>query len=750
MIHFFMGKLAPFSGILDDIKGRAKFYKQDWTNGFAAGFRILAPTAYIFFASGLPVIVFGEQLHKDTDGTLSAVETLTSTALCGVLHSIIGGQPLIVLGVNEPTVYLYTFLYKFAKTKASLGQHLFVAWAGWVCVWTSLLLIAFAVLGQASSISKRFTRIVGELFETLVALLFIQQAIKGMVGEFGIPHGRDSTLEEFQLPWRYVNGFSGLLLCFGLLVTALKTRSARSWRYASGWLRGFTADYGVPLMVLFWTGVSYALVGKTATTTSSSDIAMDIPRRLSSPNPWDANPTARWRIIEDMGEVPYAYILMAVVPAVMLAGLYIFDHSAAAQMAEQETFNLRAPSAHHYDMLLLGLMVLICGLLGVPPCSGLIPQSPMHTKSLAKLNKQMVRRRLVETAKKGIEERVTLAELYDSMQEVYREFRTPSPQTSVDLDLKDLKELKSFKSSSNSIHYLMESTAPMPVDRTIFDPEKDVDALLPVTVNEQRLTNLAQALLVGGCVGAMPLIRKIPVSVLWGYFLYMAIETLQGNQFWERLLLVLTAPSRRYKVLEEFHASFVETVPFRTITTFTVFQVVYLLISFGMTWIPVAGILFPIVFFALVLIRQYILPILFEAEHLRELDAAKYEEAPAIPHERAVTEAEVHGLGKAESMRKSVSDAEILDDITTRARGELKVCPARMEHWTAVEGSSSTSPRPTPRSRVRKAAHESLRIVPIMTEDQQPSTATVNIAECNPGQSSSDSSEATAVVKSSA
>lgn len=33
----------------------------------AAGvYRILAPTAYIFFASALPVIAFGEQLDRDT------------------------------------------------------------------------------------------------------------------------------------------------------------------------------------------------------------------------------------------------------------------------------------------------------------------------------------------------------------------------------------------------------------------------------------------------------------------------------------------------------------------------------------------------------------------------------------------------------------------------------------------------------------------------------------------------------------
>lgn len=80
-----------------------------------------------------------------------------------------------------------------------------------------------------------------------------------------------------------------------------------------------------------------------------------------------------------------------------------------------------------------------------------------------------------------------------------------------------------------------------------FDPVKHIDAYLPVRVNEQRLSNFSQSLLVGGSLLAMPTIKKIPTSVLWGYFAYMAIDSLPGNQFWERMLLLFIAPGRRYK-----------------------------------------------------------------------------------------------------------------------------------------------------------------------------------------------------------
>lgn len=86
-----------------------------------------------------------------------------------------------------------------------------------------------------------------------------------------------------------------------------------------------------------------------------------------------------------------------------------------------------------------------------------------------------------------------------------------------------------------------------PVDESVFDVDKEIDDLLPVEVKEQRVSNLLQSVMVGGCVAAMPILKMIPTSVLWGYFAFMAIESLPGNQFWERILLLFTAPSRRYK-----------------------------------------------------------------------------------------------------------------------------------------------------------------------------------------------------------
>ncbi|KAB2014953.1 hypothetical protein ES319_D09G263600v1 [Gossypium barbadense] len=656
---------VPFGGIKNDIKRRLKCYKQDWTSGLSAGFRILAPTTYIFFASAIPVISFGEQLERDTDGVLTAVQTLASTALCGIIHSIIGGQPLLILGVAEPTVIMYRFMFDFAKNRPDLGSQLFLAWTGWVCVWTAILLFLLAILG-ACSIINRFTRLAGELFGLLIAMLFMQQAIKGLVDEFHIPERENPKSVDFQLSWRFANGMFAMVLSFGLLFTALRSRKARSWRYACGSLRGFVADYGVPLMVLVWTAVSYIPAGT---------IPKGIPRRLFSPNPWSPGAYENWTVVKDMLKVPVLYIIGAFVPATMIAVLYYFDHSVASQLAQQKEFNLRKPPSFHYDLLLLGFLTILCGLIGIPPANGVIPQSPMHTKSLATLKHQLLRNGLVTTARQFIHKNASLGQVYERMQEAYQQMQTPLVyQEPSARGLKELKE-STIEMASN-----MENIN-APVDESVFDIEKEINDLLPIEVKEQRLSNLLQATMVGGCVAAMPLIKKIPTSVLWGYFAFMAIESLPGNQFWERMLLLFTAPSRRYKVLEEYHATFVETVPFKTIAMFTIFQTIYLFVCFGITWVPVAGVLFPLMIMLLVPVRQYVLPKFFKGAHLQDLDAAEYEESPDVPF-NLITEGE---LVRTASF---ADDGEILDRMITRSRGEIR-------HMCSPKVTSSTGTTPS-------------------------------------------------------
>ena len=72
-------------------------------------------------------------------------------------------------------------------------------------------------------------------------------------------------------------------VCHKLLLTALHLF------LFEGWLRGFIADYGVPLMVLVWTAISYI---------PGNNVPRGIPRRLFSPNPWSSGAYSNWTVIK--------------------------------------------------------------------------------------------------------------------------------------------------------------------------------------------------------------------------------------------------------------------------------------------------------------------------------------------------------------------------------------------------------------------------------------------------------------------
>ena len=55
-------------------------------------------------------------------------------------------------------------------------------------------------------------------------------------------------------------------------------------------------------------------------------------------------------------------------------------------LAQSPRFKLKKPSSFHYDFAVLGCIMVVCGFLGIPPGNGLIPQAPLHVRSLATIS----------------------------------------------------------------------------------------------------------------------------------------------------------------------------------------------------------------------------------------------------------------------------------------------------------------------------------------------------------------------------
>lgn len=143
-----------------------------------------------------------------------------------------------------------------------------------------------------------------------------------------------------------------------------------------------------------------------------------------------------------------------------------------------------------------------------------------------------------------------------------------------------------------------------------------------VAVRENRVSPLVIHILIAASVFMLPLIKQIPMAVLFGLFLFMGIATLNGTEFYARLKLWLTDPN----LYPDTH--YVRHVPWNIIRRFTMVQLLCLVVLWILKSSP-AGILFPL-FIAMLVPLRLLLNRWFQPEHLVWLDADEEPDDPSL------------------------------------------------------------------------------------------------------------------------
>ena len=70
------------------------------------------------------------------------------------------------------------------------------------------------------------------------------------------------------------------------------------------------------------------------------------------------------------------------IPGLIITTLFFFDVEVSTICATVPRYNVRKPGGYAWDVALLGFTTGICGILGIPPANGLLPQAPLHSESL--------------------------------------------------------------------------------------------------------------------------------------------------------------------------------------------------------------------------------------------------------------------------------------------------------------------------------------------------------------------------------
>lgn len=138
---------------------------------------------------------------------------------------------------------------------------------------------------------------------------------------------------------------------------------------------------------------------------------------------------------------------------------------------------------------------------------------------------------------------------------------------------------------------------------------------------ETRITGFLTHVLIFLSILAKDALGVIPLSVLWGFFLFLGMGTLDGNAFWERILLIFTQP-------EKYPPNhYVRRVKIRRIHLYTFIQIALLVLLWfvksnfyiGDNTKFHTGLLFPFVIAMFIPFRLYVLPKIFKPAELHAL-----------------------------------------------------------------------------------------------------------------------------------
>lgn len=305
----------------------------------------------MYFACLAPAIAFGGLLATLTQGQLGVVEMMVSTALCGVLYPLFAGQPLTILGSTGPVIIFIGLLYELC----SRWSIAFLPSLAWVGLWTSLIMIVLAAT-EASRLIKWFTRFTDEIFAALISLIFIAEALGDTLRGVRDPNVPRET------------AFLGVILALGTYIVALQLAQIRRGPYLKVFYRNLLSDFGpviaIGAMVLF-----SSLMGEV----EIERLALPLTFGTTSGRPW----------LVDLGAVPGWVPWAAVVPALLVSVLLFVDQNITVRLVNNSKHSLRKGFGYHLDMLLVGILVGICSLFGLPWMVAATVRSLNHVQSLA-------------------------------------------------------------------------------------------------------------------------------------------------------------------------------------------------------------------------------------------------------------------------------------------------------------------------------------------------------------------------------
>uniref|UniRef100_A0A3B4AIX9 Anion exchange protein n=1 Tax=Periophthalmus magnuspinnatus TaxID=409849 RepID=A0A3B4AIX9_9GOBI len=527
-------------GLILDIKRKAPFFVSDFTDGF--NIQALSAILFIYLGTVTNAITFGGLLGDATNNMQGVLESFLGTAITGGVFCLLAGQPLTILSSTGPVLVFERLLYKFSQD----NDFDYLEFRLWIGLWSAFFCFVL-VATDASFLVQYFTRFTEEGFASLISFIFIYDAFKKMI-KLGhhYPINSDYKLEYVT---HYDCACMAPITCVKCDFSAQPINSTWSTLTMSeclkykGELVGESCKF-VPDITL----MSFILFFGTYT------CSMCLKKFKTSP----FFPTTVRKLISDFAIILAILIFCGVD---MLVGV--------------ETPKLIVPSEFKPTNPTRGWFVPVFG--GNPWWVYLASALPALLVTILIFMDQQITAVIVNRKENKLKK-----------------------GAGYHLDLFWVAVLLALCSFLGLPWYVAATVISIAhIDSLKMETETSAPGEQPkfLGVREQRVTGVCVFILTGVSVFMSPILKFIPMPVLYGVFLYMGVASLNGVQFMDRLKLLLMPAKHQPDLIYLRH------VPLRKVHLFTFIQVLCL----ALLWIlksTVAAIVFPVMILALVAVRK--------------------------------------------------------------------------------------------------------------------------------------------------
>ncbi|XP_028831122.1 anion exchange protein 2a [Denticeps clupeoides] len=525
-----------FGGMVQDMQQRYPKYLSDFRD--ALNPQCMAAVIFIYFAALSPAVTFGGLLGEKTEGLIGVSELIVATSMQGLIFSLLGAQPLLVVGFSGPLLVFEEAFFSFCKSN-NLEYLTGRVWIGFWLIVIVVLVVAF----EGSFLVRFVSRFTQEIFAFLISLIFIYETFSKLIKIF-LEHPLtscypDNSTSAAPPPGNRSSGgdadgsekrqgepntaLLSLVLMSGTFFIAFYLRKFKNSAFFPGRLRRIIGDFGVPIAIFIMVMVDYS-VKDTYT------------QKLSVPSGFSvSSPEKRGWLVPPLGsdgQFPAWMMAASLLPALLVFILIFMETQITSLIVSKKERMLVKGSGFHLDLLIIVALGGLLAMFGLPWLAAATVRSVTHANALTVMSKAVA----------------------------------PG-------DKPRIQEVK-----------------------------------------EQRVTGFLVALLVGLSIVIGELLRQIPITVLFGIFLYMGVMSLNGIQLTERILLLLMPP--------KYHPDRTYVRKVRTVRMhiFTGIQLVCLALLWAVMS-TAASLAFPFVLILTVPVKMFLLPCLFSTREMQCLDA---------------------------------------------------------------------------------------------------------------------------------